>query len=152
MAIEFKPEHSEDVGKMLYSAEKLINEYHMNNDILPDRLKYIEKKLSAFYTFLIRKKAYFQGMQNARYWIRKVSHSREAIKARATNTQTTSDHIANQKIEKEISDETYAVWRYEDLNGFCRGLDKIFISIAHQLKDYEKERIITNQQSNNGQR
>ena len=145
--IKFKPEHTEDVQKVISNCEVLINEYQRHNDLLPERLKYIEKKLSAYYTFLIRKKAYYQGMQNAHYWIRKVSHSREAIKARASNAQNTADHIANEKIIKEISDETFAVWRFEDLNGFCKALDKVFISLAHQLKDYQKEKVITNQQS-----
>lgn len=138
--IEFK--HTEDVIGVIDRCQEFINEYQ-KSDLPPDRLKYIEKKLAGYYSYLIRKKAEAQATQNARYWIRKVSHSRESITARAiSKSQVEADHIANGKIEKQISDETYSVWRYEDLNGFCYALDKIFISIAHQLKDFEKERIV----------
>lgn len=132
--------HSDDTDSVIGRCQDLINEFQKNNDLLPGRLKYIEKKLAGYYAYLIRKKAQYQALQNARYWIRKVAHSREAIKARGANSQGDSNHIANQNIEDQIRDETYSVWRYEDLNGFCRALEKIFISIAHQLKDYEQEK------------
>jgi len=144
--IEFT--HSEDTEGVISRCQSLINEYQKDNDLLPERLKYIEKKLAGYFSYLIRKKAQYQALQNAHYWIRKVSHSRESIKARgAGNTQGLSDHIANTNIEQQIKDETFGVWRYEDLNGFCRALEKIFISIAHQLKDYEKERINSRNQT-----
>lgn len=133
--------HTSDIEAVIQKCQELINEYQ-KFELLPDRLKHIEKKLAGYFAYLIRKKAYYQGMQNAHYWIRKVSHSKESIKARSVaKSQTQADHIANEKIEKELHDETLSVWRYEDLNGFCRALEKIFVSIAHQLKDYEKERI-----------
>lgn len=136
--------HSEDTESVLARCHELLNEYHKTNDPLPAMLINTEKKLAGYYAYLIQRKAEYQALQNAHYWIRKVSHSREAIKARnAGNPQGQSDHMANQNIEKEIQEETFAVWRYEDLNGFCRALDKVFIAIAHQLKDYEKERINT---------
>jgi hypothetical protein len=137
--IEFK--HDEDVSGVINHCQEFINEYQ-KYELLPDRLKFIEKKLSAYYSFLVRKKAIAQAMQNTHYWIRKVSHSRESIRARkSSSSQVQADHIANDKIEKEIEDETYSVWRYEDLNGFCKALDKVFVSIAHQLKSYEQDRI-----------
>jgi hypothetical protein len=132
--------HSEDTENVLSRCHELLNEYHKTNDPLPAMLISTEKKLAGYYAFLIRRKAEYQAWQNAHYWIRKVAHSREAIKARATHSQGDSSHIATGNIEKQIEDETFSVWRYEDLNGFCRALDKVFITIAHQLKDYEKER------------
>jgi len=137
-----KFQHTDDVLKVIERCQDLINEYQ-KSDLGPDRLKYIEKKLAGFYSYLIRRKAEAQAMQNFHYWIRKISHSRESIKARASaSSQGEADHIAIMKIEKEMKDETFSVWRFEDLNGFCRAVDKVFVSIAHQLKDYEKERIV----------
>ena len=137
--------HTEDIEGVLDKCQVLINEFQKSTDLPPGRLIYIEKKLSAYYAFLIRRKAYYQAMQNAQYWIRKISHSRESIKARAAGakSQTQADHTALGLIKTEIDNETHAVWRYEDLNGFCRGLDKVFIAISHQLKDYEREKINT---------
>ena len=133
--------HSEDTEGVLARCHELLNEYHKASDPLPAMLLKTEKQLAGYYAFLIRRKAEYQAYQNAHYWIRKVAHSREAIKARAAHSQGDSNNIATGNIEKQIEDETFSVWRYEDLNGFCRGLDKVFIAIAHQLKDYEKERI-----------
>lgn len=138
--MEFK--HSEDISSVIERCQEFINEYQ-KTDPLPDRLKYIEKKLAAYYSYLIRRKAEAQASMNANYWIRKVCHSRESIKARASaNSQGAADNIATLKIEKEIESETISVWVYEDLNGFCKAMEKIFISIAHMLKDYENEKII----------
>jgi hypothetical protein len=137
--IEFK--HDDDVAEIINRCQDLINEYQ-KYELLPDRLKFIEKKLSGYFSYLIRRKAEAQGIQNFHYWVRKVSHSRESIKARkSSSSQVQADHIANEKILQEIKDETYSVWRFEDLSGFCKALEKIFVSISHQLKDYQQERI-----------
>ena len=136
-------EHSKDTSGVIEKCQEFINEYQ-KTDLSPERLKYIEKKLSAYYAYLVRQKAIAQAQQNSSYWIRKVSHSRESIKARATaSSQGEARDIGLEKIQQQIDDETYSVWRYEDLNGFCRALDKVFVSIAHQLKSYEQEKINT---------
>ena len=142
--MEFK--HTEDTANVIGHCQRFINEFQ-KTELLPDRLKYIEKKLASYYSYLIRRKAEAQAMQNSHYWVRKVEHSREAIKARATaSSQVEADHIATGKIKQQIDDETYSVWRYEDLKGFCRALDKVFVSLAHQLKDYEKEKRLSGKQ------
>jgi hypothetical protein len=143
--MEFK--HEKDTQDVLERCQVFINEFH-KTDLYPVRLNEIEKKLASYYAFLVRKKAHAQAMQNTHYWIRKISHSRESIKARGAGakSQGEASDTGLTKIQKEIDEETYSVWRYEDLNGFCRALDKVFVSIAHQLKDYEKERIIQRKQ------
>lgn len=144
MEIEFK--HDEDVAGVIEKSQDLINEFQ-KYELFPDRLKYIEKKLSGYFSYLIRKAALAQAMQNDRYWVRKIEHSREAIKARkSVSSQVQADHIANEKVKKEIDDETYSVWRYEDLKGFCRAIDKVGISISHQLKGHEQDKINSNKQ------
>jgi hypothetical protein len=143
--MEFK--HEEDTQDIMERCQVFINEFH-KTELFPARLNEIEKKLASYYAFLVRKKAQAQAMQNAHYWIRKISHSREAIKARkaGAKSQGEASDTGLSMIQKEIDDETYSVWRYEDLNGFCRALDKVFVSIAHQLKDYEKEKFIQKKQ------
>lgn len=141
--IEFK--HTEDVSGVIDRCQELINEFQ-KYELLPDRLKYIEKRLAGFYSYLIRRKAEAQAVMNMSYWIRKVEHSRHSIKSRKTSSsQVQADHIANEKIQKEIEDETYSVWAYEDLSGFCRAMEKVFVSISHLIKDYEKEKFIQRQ-------
>jgi hypothetical protein len=138
--MEFK--HTDSVDSVITRCQDLINEYQ-KSDLGPDKLKYIEKKLAGYFSFLIRRKADAQANQNTRYWVRKISHSRESIKARSSaSSQGEADHIALQKIKKEIEDETFSVWVFEDLSGFCKAMEKVFISLSHQLKDYEKEKVI----------
>lgn len=140
--LDFK--HSEDVAGVIDRCQELINEYQ-KYELLPDRLKYIEKKLAGYFTFLIRHKAKAQAHMNTYYWIRKIEHSRQSIKYRKTSSsQVQADHMANENIQKQVDDETHSVWLYEDLNGFTRAMEKIFVSIAHQLKSYEQDKINSN--------
>jgi hypothetical protein len=95
--MEFK--HSEDISGVIDRCQDLVNEYQ-KTELLPDRLNYIERKLAGYYSYLIRRKAEAQAMQNSKYWVRKISHSRESIKARVmASSQGEADNIAMGKIE-----------------------------------------------------
>ena len=50
------------------------------------------------------------------------------------------------KIKKQIEAESMSVWRYEHLKGFCSGIEKVLIAIAHRLRDLSSERIASNNQ------
>jgi hypothetical protein len=148
MEININFVHEKNVQGVIRSAEKLINEYQGTDDILPTRLKWINKKLAGYYAYLIRRSAKYQGLQTSKYHIRKIVYSTEAIKARKAKNngldkdlkQNAADHVAMGRIKKEVEDECFAIWRYEDVHGFCKGIEKIIICIRGELEDYRFER------------
>jgi hypothetical protein len=117
-----------------------------NLTLYPAQLIEIETKLSVRYTYLMGMKARYQLTQNSHYWVRKIEQGRQAIKARksvSVNSDAMAVHKGNLNIQEYIDQENYSVWRYEHLKGFCQGLDKILIAIAHRLKDAESEKRVS---------
>ncbi len=141
-------DHKDDVRKAVEECQSLIFEFE-NMALYPKQLLRIETILSARLTFLLGRKAKYQYEQNSAYWVRKIEHSRESIKARnsaGVKSQQLADHMGNIENIKNIEAENLSVWRYEHLKGFCSGIDKVLITIAHRLKDITSERISSNNQ------
>lgn len=100
----------------------------------------LEAKLAGYYAYLIVKAGSSDHTLNTKYWQRKVSYSRQAIKARkAGGTIAESDHQALLDIADEIQQENDAVYWKEYLNKFCRGIEKVLVSLAHRIKFLENE-------------
>lgn len=145
-------EHEPAVQATIQECIALMEQFE-NMSLFPAQLLKIESTLATRLTYLLGKKAEYQFRQNSAYWIRRVEQSREAIKARKTSegkrlAVAMSDHIAITRIQEQIDNENYSVWRYEHLKGFCQGLEKILISIAHRLKDQFSERAVSPKASN----
>lgn len=141
-------EHESEVRVKVQECMELIKQFESMNLYAPDLLR-IETSLSAKLTFLLGKKARYQFEQNTAYWVRKIEHSREAIKARnstGVSSQQMAEHLAVIENKAQIEAESYSVWRYEHLKGFCSGVEKVLITIAHRLKDLSSERIASNKQ------
>jgi len=148
--------HEPATAGVVKKCQKLIKEFQ-GEKVFPGRLTQIETELAGRYTYLMERKADAQFHQNSAYWTRKISHSRHAIKARNSKDVKSMDlanHIAIGKIAEQadgaisnIDQENLSVWRYEHLNGFCKGLDKVLIAIAHRLKDAEREKQVSLQET-----
>ena len=129
-------------------CQDLIQQFENMNLHAWDLLK-IETRLAAKLTFLLGKKAKYQYEQNSAYWVRKIEHSRESIKARKsgeTKNQQMADHIGHTKNLENREQENLSVWRYEHLKGFCSGIEKVLIAIAHRLKDLSAEKAASDNQ------
>ena len=143
-------EHESEVRVRVQECMELIKQFENMNLFASDLLR-IETVLAAKLTFLLGKKARYQYEQNTAYWVRKIEHSRESIKARnstGVSSQQMAEHMANIGNKKQIEAESLSVWKYEHLKGFCSGVEKILIVIAHRLRDLSAERIVSNKQQN----
>ena len=141
-------EHKDDVRIAVEECQMLIAEFE-NMNLYASHLLRIETILSARLTFLLGRKARYQFEQNSAYWIRKIEHSRESIKARnskGVSNQQIAEHMANLANKKQIESESMSVWKYEHLKGFCSGVEKVLIAIAHRLRDLASERVVSNSQ------
>ena len=140
--------HKDDVRIAVEECQQLIAEFE-NMNLYASHLLRIETILSARLTFLLGRKAKYQFEQNSAYWIRKIEHSRESIKARnsgGVSSQQIAEHMATLANKEQIDAESRSVWKYEHLKGFCSGVEKVLIAIAHRLRDLASERIASNNQ------
>lgn len=140
--------HKDDVRIAVEECQQLIAEFE-NMNLYASHLLRIETILSARLTFLLGRKAKYQFEQNSAYWIRKIEHSRESIKARNSkdvSNQQIAEHMANLANKEQIEAESMSVWKYEHLKGFCSGVEKVLIAIAHRLRDLASERVVSNNQ------
>jgi len=141
-------EHKHDVRAAVEECQQLIAEFE-NMNLYASHLLKIETILSARLTFLLGRKAKYQYEQNTAYWVRKIEHSRHAIKARnsgGVSSQQAAEHIATVDNREKIEAESLSVWQYEHLKGFCSGIEKVLIAIAHRLRDLASERVVSNNQ------
>lgn len=140
-----EPEHEPLVKEAIDDCVDLMERFE-NLNLYPAQLIEIETRLAVRYTYLMGMKARYQLKQNSHYWIRKIEQSRQAIKARKSlsiKSDIMANHTALTKIQEHIDNENYSVWQYEHLKGFCQGLEKIMIGIAHRLKDAESEKRVS---------
>ena len=141
-------DHKDDVRIAVEECQQLIAEFE-NMNLYASHLLRIETILSARLTFLLGRKAKYQFEQNSAYWIRKIEHSRESIKARnsgGVSSQQIAEHMATLANKEQIEAESMSVWKYEHLKGFCSGVEKVLIAIAHRLRDLASERVVSNNQ------
>lgn len=141
-------DHKDDVRIAVEECQQLIAEFE-NMNLYSSHLLRIETILSARLTFLLGRKAKYQFEQNSAYWIRKIEHSRESIKARnskGVSSQQIAEHMATLANKEQIEVESMSVWKYEHLKGFCSGVEKVLIAIAHRLRDLASERVVSNNQ------
>ena len=97
-------EHEPNVQATINECIDLMQQFE-NMDLFPAQLLKIETVLTTRLTYLLGKKAEYQFNQNSAYWVRKIEHSRESIKARKTKEATSqpwADHIANERVKDKI--------------------------------------------------
>jgi len=139
-------EHEPLVKEAIDDCVDLMERFE-NLDLYPAQLIKIETRLSVRYTYLMGMKARYQFNQLGYKHHRKAELGRKAIEARkkiSVNSDGMANHTAMTQIQEQVDNENYSFWQFEHLKGFCQGLDKILIAIAHRLKDAESERRISN--------
>lgn len=133
------PKTKQEIDK----CKALINEaQHMNLHI--PRMLEIEAKLSTRYVYLSQESAKAQADLNNKYWVRKIGYSAAQIEARKAGAKSDAmaQNLGLKSIKAEIEAECQANQDFEILKAFCKGIDKVLISLTHRIKWAESEMII----------
>lgn len=128
------------IQEVLDKCGILINEASQMN-LHIGRMLEVEASLAGRYAYLIQEAAKAGNDLNIRYWIRKGGFAESEIKARKAGSKSDKDagNIALLENKKIIDEANQAVFEFELLNNFCKGIDRVLISLTHRIKHLEAE-------------
>jgi hypothetical protein len=131
---------SEDEGLLIKETARII-ESLAKHDHLPDFLLRAEARLAFIFLEIGKSKALWMGKMNAKYFIRRLDHSKSGIAYRkAGHPVSLVNQLADQDVVRQREDEIMAGMIYEFFKMQCEGITKNLISIAHRLNDLNMER------------